>query len=553
MKRIFFCMFTILGLFTSLPFASVANSAPSERQLATSVISGRPYPVKPVSEPLNSDVAVNPNNSLLIQLDPSKISFKEIVSGLSSPVFITNADDGSGRIFVVERSGRIRIIKNGTLLALPFLDIQSMVKSTNGEQGLLGLAFHPSFSSNGKFYVVYTDARPGDATGSVLTLRQFTVSGSDPDLADSSSGTTLLTINHPTYANHNGGTLAFGNDGYLYWSTGDGGGAGDPNNNGQNLTSLLGKILRIDVNTGAPYSIPASNPFYNNADPSIKKEVWSYGLRNPWRISFDRLTHDLYIGDVGQSTREEVDFQSSDSTGGENYGWRIMEGSLCYNPSSGCNQAGKILPIAEYDHSLGCSVTGGYVYRGSNFPSLSGHYFYGDFCSGRLFSIYKNSPAGWSAPVQLVDTAFNITSFGEDEQGELYLTDYSTGKIYNLQYEEAYQITGNASVGEALLSYTDGTEKTVTTQSDGNYAITVPNNWSGTVTPSHACYTFTPPSRTYNNVTANQTAQDYTPAYKAGSGCADLDVLVGGTNQGRFGLPEAASTRAIFTNLDNGR
>ena len=370
-------------------------------------------------------------------LDPTKILFQEVVGGLSNPVLITHAGDGSGRLFVIERSGKIRIIKNGLLLPVPFLDIHSLVKSTGSEQGLLALAFHPSYASNGKFYVAYTATRLNDPDGSILTLSQYSVSG-NPDIGDANSAVPVLTIDHPTYSNHNGGTLAFGSDGYLYWSTGDGGFGGDPDNNAQDLNKLLGKILRIDVNSGSPYSVPASNPFYSNPDPNIKKEIWAYGLRNPWRLSFDRLTHDLYIADVGQGRREEIDFQASNSPGGENYGWRVMEGSLCYNPSTGCDQTGKVLPVAEYDHSLGCSVTGGYVYRGSNFPSLSGHYFYGDYCSGRLFSIYNSFPAGWSTPVQVADTAFQITTFGEDEQGELYLADYSTGKIYNIGYQEAW-------------------------------------------------------------------------------------------------------------------
>jgi glucose/arabinose dehydrogenase/photosystem II stability/assembly factor-like uncharacterized protein len=306
-------------------------------------------------------------------LDPARISFQEISSGLSNPIFITHARDGSERMFVVERRGRIRIIKNGALLSTPFLDIQSIVKSTNGEQGLLGLAFHPSYESNGKFYVVYTAPRNGDSNGSVLTLRQYSVSSGNPDVATVTSGINVLTIDHPTQTNHNGGTIAFGNDGYLYWSTGDGGGGGDPSNNAQNLTSLLGKILRLDVDSGSPYSVPATNPFYSSSNTNTKL-IWAYGLRNPWRMSFDRVTHDLYIGDVGQSNYEEIDYQSAGSAGGENYGWRVMEGSFCYNPSSGCDKTGKILPVAEYDHSLGCSVTGGYVYRGSSFPSLAGHY-----------------------------------------------------------------------------------------------------------------------------------------------------------------------------------
>jgi glucose/arabinose dehydrogenase len=368
-------------------------------------------------------------------MDPTKIFFQEVASGLNNPVFITNAGDGSGRMFVVERGGRIRIIKNGSLLATPYLDIQSLVKSTDSEQGLLGLAFHPAYGSNGKFYVVYTAPRTGDSNGSVLTLRQYSVSVGNPDIANPNGSTIVLTIDHPTYSNHNGGTITFGNDGYLYWSTGDGGSGGDPNNNGQNLNSLLGKILRIDMNSTSPYGIPPSNPFYSSSNPNIKKEIWSYGLRNPWRISFDRVTHDLYIGDVGQSAREEIDFQASSSTGGENYGWRVMEGSLCYNPGSGCDQIGKVLPVAEYDHSLGCSITGGYMYRGSDYPTLYGHYLYGDYCSGRLFSLRNIPGSGWES-VQLLDTPYNISTFGEDEQGGLYLADYATGKIYNVGYME---------------------------------------------------------------------------------------------------------------------
>ncbi|HCR72258.1 MAG TPA: hypothetical protein DIW23_12495, partial [Anaerolineae bacterium] len=411
--------------FTSTPTAT-ATFTPTTTNTRTPTATASFTPTS------TSSATATPTNTSS-ELDPNRIIFQEVVNGLSNPVFITHAGDNSNRLFILERSGKIRIVKNGTLLTTPFLDIQSIVKSTSGEQGLLGLAFHPSYESNGKFYVIYTAPRSGDTNGSVLTLRQYTVSTNNPDLANSASGTTILTIDHPTYNNHNGGTIAFGNDGYLYWSTGDGGGSGDPNNNGQNLTSLLGKILRIDVNSGSPYSIPPTNPFYNNTNANTKL-IWSYGLRNPWKISFDRQTHDLYIGDVGQANREEINFQSSNSIGGENYGWRIMEGSLCYNPSSGCDQNGKITPVAEYNHSLGCSVTGGYVYRGSSFPSLSGHYFYGDYCSGRIFSTYKNI-SGWSTPIQLADTTYNISTFGEDESGELYFSDYSTGKIYRIAFD----------------------------------------------------------------------------------------------------------------------
>ncbi|HSJ88952.1 MAG TPA: PQQ-dependent sugar dehydrogenase, partial [Anaerolineales bacterium] len=485
--------------------------------------------------------------------DPARISFQELVSGLNNPVFVTNANDGSGRLFVVERSGFIRIIKNGTLLTTPFLDIHSIVQSAGGEQGLLGLAFHPSYGTNGKFYVAYTAPRDGDTTGSVLTLKQYSVSAGNPDLANAAGGNTVLTIDHPTYSNHNGGALAFGNDGYLYWSTGDGGGAGDPNNNAQNLTRLLGKILRVNVNAGSPYSIPSSNPFYGSADTSIKKEIWAYGLRNPWRISFDRATHDLYIGDVGQGVREEIDFQPASSGGGQNYGWRIMEGSLCYNPASGCDQTGKVLPIAEYDHTLGCSVTGGYVYRGSNSPSLSGYYLYGDYCSGRVFTVHKTSPTSWSTPVQLADTAFNITSFGEDEQGELYLADYATGKIYKIKYAEPYYlIHGNAGAAGVTLSYVDGTTKTITSQPDGNYSIQVPGGWSGTITPAKTCYTFNPPNRSYSTISENQIGQNYVATFNNASGCANVSVSMGGSLLGQYGVPAHRSTQQTYDNIDNG-
>jgi glucose/arabinose dehydrogenase len=477
--------------------------------------------------------------------------FVEVTGGLSNPVFVTHAGDGTGRMFVLERSGRIRVIKNGSLLSTPFLDIQSIVKSSSGEQGLLGLAFHPLYESNGRFYVVYTAPRPGDANGSILTLRQFSVSAGNPDLADPASGATLLTIDHPTYSNHNGGTLAFGNDGYLYWSTGDGGGGGDPNENGQDLTRLLGKILRLDVDSATPYAVPASNPFYSNPNPNTKL-IWAYGLRNPWRMSFDRGTHDLYIGDVGQGLREEINFQPASSSGGENYGWDVMEGSLCYEPSAGCDQSGKVLPVVEYDHSLGnCSVTGGYVYRRSSFASLTGHYLYGDFCSGRIYSIYRTSPAAWSAALQLADTSFNITTFGEDESGELYLADYASGKIYKIRYQELfYTINGNAGVGGAVLQYTDGGPKSVTSDGVGNYSITVPSGWSGTVTPYKSGYQFTPAGRNYSNIQGNQIGQNYTAQICVG--CADVDVILSREPMGSYTIASETSMINSYPKLMNG-
>jgi glucose/arabinose dehydrogenase len=372
--------------------------------------------------------------------DPSSLVFREAMSGLIQPIFIANAGDGSGRLFVVERAGRIRLFKEGSLLPAPFLDVQSIVNDAGGEQGLLTLTFHPNYETNGQFYTVHTDSN-----GS-LVLSRFLRSAANPDLANPGSRVPILTIPHPTHQNHNGGTLAFGRDGYLYWSTGDGGGGGDPFNNAQNLNSLLGKILRLDVNrtdSGLNYFIPRTNPFYNV--PNRRGEIWAYGLRNPWRFSFDRQTGDLFIGDVGQGAREEIDFQPASSAGGENYGWRIMEGTLCFNPSTGCNQSGKVLPVAEYSHSLGCSVTGGYIYRGAFYPDMRGQYFYADFCSGILFSLYNDPTGGWTV-TQVKDTPHQISSFGEDEQGELYFTDYSAGKIYQMCYGPTADFTVNVAV-----------------------------------------------------------------------------------------------------------
>src|ERR1051325_6209882 len=360
--------------------------------------------------------------------DPSSVVVREVMSGLSQPVFIANAEGGSNRLFIVERTGRIWIFADGALLPSAFLDIHSIVNSSGSEQGLLTLAFHPNYQANGQFYIVYTDQN-----GSV-NLARLVRSATDPNHANPNSRTILLTVPHPTFQNHNGGTLAFGPDGYLYWSIGDGGSGGDPSNNAQNLNVLLGKILRLDVDHTSPglnYTIPGSNPFYNT--PNRRGEIWAYGLRNPWRFSFDRQTGDLFIGDVGQSTREEIDFQPAGSPGGRNYGWRVMEGTLCFNPVTGCDQSGKVLPVAEYDHSLGCSITGGYLYRGAFYPPMQGHYFYSDFCSGILFSLYNDPTNGWTV-TQIADTPYSITSFGEDEHGELYFTDYNAGKIYQICY-----------------------------------------------------------------------------------------------------------------------
>ncbi len=342
-----------------------------------------------------------------------------ITAGLTSPVAITNAGDGSGRLFITEQTGTIRIWNGTALLPTPFLDIHTLV-SCCGEQGLLSVAFHPDYETNGYFYVDYTDV-----AGNTVIAR-YRVSG-NPNVADPSSASILLTIPQP-YANHNGGQLQFGPDGTLYIGMGDGGSGGDPQNHAQNLNDLLGKLLRIDVDGGTPYAIPPTNPFVGV--PNTRPEVWAYGLRNPWRFSFDRLSHDLYIGDVGQNLWEEIDFQPASSPGGENYGWRFMEGFHCYNPATSCDNGTLTHPILEYSHSLGCSVTGGYVYRGSSIPQLFGVYLYSDYCTGIIWGASRDCSGVWST-TQLLDSPYNVSSFGEDESGEVYVT-HLGGAVYRI-------------------------------------------------------------------------------------------------------------------------
>src|SRR5258706_14860578 len=348
--------------------------------------------------------------------DPPNIILKPMERGLTHPVFPTHAPGHSARLFIVQQSGQILILKGTTLNATAFLDVSSIIK-TGGEQGLLGLAFDPNYSTNGYFYIVYTDqSSVGDDV-----LARYKVSSGDPDLADDTSAQILLTVSEP-YENHNGGMIAFGPDGDLYFGLGDGGSGGDPQGNGQDKTTLLGKILRLDVST-VPYTVPPTNPFYSSS--TDKKEIWAYGLRNPWRFSFDKGTGDIYIGDVGQNAQEEVDYQPSSSTGGENYGWNWREGNLCY---STCTlPSGYVAPVSVYNHgtndSIGCAVTGGYVYRGSAFPGLVGVYLFGDFCTGNLWGLYKNASNQWVTKL-IKDTGYNISSFAEDEAGELYILDY---------------------------------------------------------------------------------------------------------------------------------
>ncbi len=320
----------------------------------------------------------------------------------------------------------IRVFRAGTLLSTPYLDIRSRV-AFGGERGLLGLAFHPSYATNGKFYVDFTEASTGD-----IIVAEFRSGSPGSDTAPASSYRQLLRINHRAYANHNGGMIAFGRDGYLYIGTGDGGGSGDSLRSGQSLRSRLGKILRIDVNgtqTGLAYRIPATNPYARST--VYKREIWSRGLRNPWRFSFDRSTGDLWIGDVGQNRYEEVDRAKRSSGLGRavNFGWRTMEGYACYAPSRGCKKTGLRLPVAVYGHNLGCAIIGGYVYRGP-IAILRGAYLFGDACSGRIWSVVA-SGATRQSRVLMADTSAAITSFGEGENGAVYMT-AANGAVYRL-------------------------------------------------------------------------------------------------------------------------
>jgi len=332
-------------------------------------------------------------------------------------------DSDLGRLFIIEKSGRIRLVESGQLVSAPFLDIRDRVGSSGSEQGLLGLAFDLNYSENGFLYVDYTDL-----DGNTVVSR-FTAT--DSNHADSASEQVVLTQDQPA-ANHNGGQLAFGPDGYLYISFGDGGGGGDTFGNGQNQQSWLASILRIDVSNGLPYSVPSDNPFLSK--PQARPELWAKGLRNPWRFSFDRQTGEMYIADVGQGNYEEVNVIPQ-GKGGENFGWPIMEGLHCYTTTS-CNQSGYVLPVVEYDHSQGCSITGGYVYRGSKFPSLNGTYFFGDYCSGIIWGLRRDATNEWHV-AKLLDTELQLSSFGEDDAGEIYVLDLGGGTVYQITVSDA--------------------------------------------------------------------------------------------------------------------
>jgi glucose/arabinose dehydrogenase len=354
--------------------------------------------------------------------DPSANSWQVVIDGLSSPEGMANAGDGSGRLFIVEQAGLIRIFKDGKLLTAPFLDLSEKVNCC-GEKGLLGLAFHPKYSENGYLFVDYTE-KVGNTIYTVIA--RYHVSADDPDLADPVSELRILRIEQP-FQNHKGGQLQFGPDGYLYIGMGDGGSEGDPLGNGQSLQTLLGKLLRIDVDHGEPYAVPSDNPFVNGGG---LWEIWAYGLRNPWRFSFDKLTGDLYIADVGQDAWEEIDYLPAGSPGGANFGWSYFEGSHSYrgSPPTG---AVFVAPVTEYSHDLGNAVIGGYVYRGNKLPAWQGVYLYGDYGSGRIWGLLHLPDGSWLNN-QLFDTGRNISSFGVDEEGEIYLVD-DNGSILMLK------------------------------------------------------------------------------------------------------------------------
>lgn len=389
-------------------------------------------PSRTATAPAGAVALAAPTPTAEVAFQPAAVTLalEPVVEDLQAPLFVTHAGDGSNRLFVVEKAGVIRIVADGALRATPFLDISEQVNSNGNEQGLLGLAFAPTYSEDGFFFINYIDSA-GDTV-----IARYQVAAADANQADPASALVILQIEQPA-ANHNGGMLAFGPDGYLYIGMGDGGGGGDRYGNGQNPATLLGKLLRLDVlrDPQQPYTIPADNPWvtadWKGAD--MRDEVWALGLRNPWRYSFDRATGDLWIGDVGQNQFEEINYTPA-GQGGVNYGWPIMEASACYNSADEtCDGAGLQLPVAEYSHSGHCSVTGGYVYRGAAFPALQGVYLYGDYCSGTLWAAWF-SKAQWNT-AELLDSGVSLSSFGEDEAGELYITDLAKGVLHRVVIE----------------------------------------------------------------------------------------------------------------------
>ncbi len=395
-----------------------ATAADSPAATAASVTLPTPTPAP------TPTVALLPPDQVQVRLEP-------IYDGFELPVFLTHAGDGSGRLFVVEKTGKIWVIDGGEKQPAPFLDVSAKITTAGNEQGLLGLAFAPNFAASGHFFINYNDSQ------GTTVVERYTVSPAAANQADIASAFTVLTVAQPA-ANHNGGMLDFGPDGYLYIPLGDGGAANDRFGNGQNPAALLGKILRLDVTSdpAQPYLIPADNPFVN-ADwngQDVRDEVWAIGLRNPWRTSFDRTTGDFWVADVGQNQIEEINVLQPGAPGGLNLGWPLMEGLGCFSDAN-CDQTGLTLPVVDYTHLGGnCSVTGGYRYRGAALPQWNGLYFYGDYCSGRIWALAPDGSGGWVG-AEILDSALTISSFGEDETGELYMLDYAGGVVYRLDAE----------------------------------------------------------------------------------------------------------------------
>jgi glucose/arabinose dehydrogenase len=413
------------SIFIRVPTPSAFHAATTRPTLVpTEVISGTVVVSTPTETPTSTPTPTpTPTPVTVTELpNPAGYSWQEIVNSLDQPEGIVAAGDGSGRLFIVEQGGLIRILKGGALLPTPFLDLTQIVDCC-GERGLLGLVFHPKYRENGFFYVDYTEK-----TGNQLytVIARYEVSANDPNLADPNSELRMLHIKQP-FQNHKGGQLQFGPDGYLYIGMGDGGSQGDPDGNGQSLETLLGKILRIDVDHNEPYAVPSDNPYVNGGG---LVEIWAYGLRNPWRFSFDRLNGDLYIGDVGQDAWEEIDYLPAGNPGGENFGWNFYEGT---HPYRGSPPAGMkfVMPVAEYSHDLGEAVIGGYVYRGVSLPAWQGVYLYADYGSGKVWGLLHLKDGSWLNSL-MYDTGRQISSFGLDENGEIYLVD-DAGSILMLK------------------------------------------------------------------------------------------------------------------------
>lgn len=471
--------------------------------------------------------------------DWPQISLSSYASGFSFPVHIAHAGDGTGRLFVVELGGRIKIVKDGVVQATPFLDI---VGRPGCSQGLLSVAFPPDFATKRHFYVNYTDQ-----TTCALVVSRFTV-GANPDIADANSEQRILTIDNVysgTAIFHSGGELAFGPDGYLYFGIGDGDTGADPGDLGnyaQNLNSLRGKILRLDVETGNPttYTIPATNPF---AAGGGLPEIWAVGVRNPFRSSFDRLSGEYYIADVGQNAFEEVNVQPP-GVGGLNYGWPIMEGFNCHSPSTGCNQAGLTLPVAGYVNARSvsdCSITGGRVYRGSAYPRMNGVYFYGDYCSGNIWGLRKTNNTWQSTQLRSAAVSSEgIVSFGEDEGGNVYVTDRVLGVVYKI----ADSVTNAAPVAAAQsLSTNEDTPLNITlaaTDANGD-----PLTYTIASSPSQGSLTGTGAARTYTP-NANYSGNDsfvFTASDGSAESSATVWIAVIAINDPPLASDDAATTR----------